>query len=250
MSVSFGMVCNFYQEENALPGLLENASQWADSITLVWAGPEGADPKQDPSVDIAEKWGVRILFDTIEEGFGPLRTRCIHAVDTEWAILCDADERLFCPQVLTCEGTESWDMNYDNRPAIHATQDGVYDQLALFRQAIEQNPTVDAMQFVRRHWFDFSMRKPTQSWHLNADWQMRCVRNRDYISYTRGMHEHIVDSRSGAMPSHWHMEPSNTRGLFLDHFHCWYKRLEPLQRQEDIRIYDALHQKFDVPPTA
>lgn len=242
--MSISLVSNIYKEENALPGLLENASQFFDEIVIVSAPPDGGN--NDESIAIAEKWGARVVHSTIEKGFGYVRTQCIRESTCEWVMIMDADERIqWNALTLDCEGTESWNPDTCPNPDLKVHLKGGYNQAALLRQ-IMQTKEADAIQFSRRHWFDFSWKRPTQNWRTIPDWQMRCVRNRDYIGYTRGMHEGIVDSRTMQNPRFVSCSPDNIEGLYFDHFHLHFKAMEPDQRREDIDIYNRLHQQIDL----
>ena len=244
MSTSIGLSFNAYAEPNALPGMLEVASRFYDELVMISAPPEGR--SNDETIAIAEKWGVRVVHSTIDKGFGYVRTQCIRESTCEWVVIQDADERIFWNAwQLSCEGTESWNPDTCPEPKLTITNHGGYDQGILLRNAIE-NPEVDGIRFVRRHWFDFSMKRPTQNFMTISDWQLRCVRNRPYISYARGMHESIVDSRTGQCPTHSTMQPDNLSGLFFDHFHLFFKAMEPEQRREDIDTYNRLHQTIDM----
>jgi hypothetical protein len=106
----------------------------------------------------------------------------------------------------------------------------------------EVDESINAVRFVRRHWFDFGMHKPTQNWYMpsKVDWQLRLLRNREYIGYDPNirMHERAVDTRTGADPSFVSAEPKY--GPWFDHFHMPAKAMEKEQRARDIQIYDAL----------
>lgn len=245
-SPSFGLVFSFFDERYALPGLLENAAPYFDDIVAFSAPPEGETATEE-DIGLLEKWGVRIVHDTIEEGFGPLRTRMITAPDTEWTWISDCDERHFCPLVLGCEGTESWDMTPDHRPAIKAVKHGLYDQFGMVKQILGENPAADAVLAVRRHWFDWTYCNPTQNWAaVTPDWQCRILRNTESTSFRGGMHEGCYSQKTGTMPTHLKMDPADPKGVFFDHFHIPIKSFEAENRQLDIRTYDRLHQKFDV----
>lgn len=250
---SIGLACNFYQEVNALPGLLENASQFFDDIVLTWCGPKCEDPADDPSVAIAEKWGVRLLFDNIDDGYGAVRTRLIRNSTTEWVMIMDADER-FLPlsPVYLCEGEERYpDVKHPNlKVSIKSVQPGMevaYNQGALLRQMIHTAPEdIMGIRTGRRHWFDFSFKNPCQNWFTYPDYQLRLVRNRDWIEYKSDvkMHEQIIDTRTNTTPVF--LAHDNEMGPFHDHFHCFFKSQEKEQRARDIQIYDALHEGREI----
>ncbi len=251
---SIGLVTNVYKEENALPGLLENASKFFDEIVVVSAPPEGGN--NDDTIDIGKKWGARIEHDTIEDGFGSLRTRCLRYSQCEWVVIMDADERIqWDAREMLCLGDESWDPNTCPNPALGVQYKGAYDFGHMFRQVIANCPRLpeseyseqrNAIQFSRRHWFDFKGINPTQNWHIIPDWQLRCVRNLENIHYIRGMHEGIVDDLlDGNMPTALGFNQNKETGFYFDHYHLFFKPMEFEQRNEDIEIYNRLHQIVD-----
>jgi len=226
--------------------MLEQASKFYDEIVMISAPPGGKSKLNDETIQIAKDWGAKVVHSTIEHGFGFIRTQCIRESSCEWVVIQDADERIFWnAPILTCEGKESWDPETCPNPDLKVEDKGGYDQGKILRAAIS-NHEIDAVQFCRRHWFDFSMRRPTQNWMEIADWQLRCVRNRSYIGYTRGMHEGIVDARTGACPSFSKLDHKEPVGLYFDHFHLWFKKMEVEQREEDIDTYNRLHQSIDM----
>lgn len=244
MAGSIGAVVHFYNESNALPGWLEHVSQWADDVTCINAGPGGS-LSNDGSIELCEKWGVRLQFDTIDEGFGVLRTKCIRASRAEWSFIMDADER-FLPiaPLLVCHGEESYP-DYP-RPDLVVRQTGVYDQLELLRSLMTSD--VDAVCAARRHWFNHHLDAACQNWLRRPDWQLRIVRNCEHIAYISEvkMHERITDLRTGIEPRFNRATVEN--GPFYDHFHCFYKAMELVQREHDVAIYNALHENRQ-PPT-
>lgn len=239
MNESIGLAVNFYNEPNALPGMLEHATKFFDDILFVSAPPRGK--KQDEeSISIIEKWGCRIVHSTISDGFGVLRTRCIHESSTEWVMLMDCDERFFpVLPIYDCHGTGKYPE--DEVPNLSVgIGEPAFNQGDLLRKLIRDNPKANAIRTCRRHWFDPGMHKPCQNWTIEHDWQLRIMRNKPYIGYRpeRKMHELAVDTRINRDPLH---ATGDTRhGPFHDHFHLWFKKMEPEQRKEDIEIYDAL----------
>ena len=215
------------------------------------APPEGGN--DDESIDIAKKWGARVEQDTIEEGFGALRTRCLRHSTCEWVMIMDADERIqWDAREMRCMGMESWDPENCPNPRLSVTYGRPYDFGLELRKVIgschrENDYAIqrNAIQFSRRHWFDFKGINPTQNWHNIPDWQLRCVRNLENIHYTRGMHEGIIDDKTGGMPLSVVFDPSQEAGFYLDHYHLWFKPMEKDQRQEDIAVYNRLHQRID-----
>lgn len=233
---SLGLATNIYNDANALPGLLELASGYFDDIVFLHAGPQGA-YSTDGTIEIIEKWGCRIVYGSIDEGFGVVRTRAIHLPSTEWVAILDTDERFYpLAPVLRCDAN------------LNVVMDGEpYNQGAWLRSLLNW-PNIDAICTIRRHWHDFTWKRPTQNWHAIPDYQLRIVRNIPevhYASQTR-MHEHCIDSRTGQNPRY--RKPEFPHGPFHDHFHLHYKAMEPEQRLHDIQIYDAIHEGR-IPPT-
>lgn len=237
---SLGLAANIYQEPNMLPGLLENASRMFDDIYLIFAGPS-AGPRDDEGIAIAEKWGARIGHGTIDDGFGALRTRLIQESTTEWVLISDADERVFSTlPILECVGTESYPEVANPKLSVGVLEPA-FSQRDRLREMLEgADESVDAIRFVRRHWFDFGMHRPTQNWYLKEDWQLRLMRRRPWIGYDPNirMHERALDSRTGGDPNYITADPKY--GPWYDHFHMPAKAMEPEQRRFDISVYDAL----------
>jgi len=117
----------------------------------------------------------------------------------------------------------------------------IYNQGQLLRDAIAKG--YDVIKTIRRHWHDIKMTKPTQNWHTDADWQMRCIRNIDRIGFAPNtrMHEQLQGYESV-------YEPDGNYGPFMDHQHFFFKQLEMAQRSHDVAIYDAVHEGR-TPPT-
>jgi len=245
---SIGLTFNIYNDALALPGLLENAAPFFDDITAVHAGPNGK-LSDDGTIEILERWGVRICMSSINEGFGAVRTQCIRESMTDWVMIMDADERFFpLMPALTCEGTEKYpDIDAPNLTVINEGK--IYNQGALLRKVIE-TPGAFAIRTSRRHWFDYSMKRPTQNWQtVEPDWQLRIVKNDPRVRYTSNvkMHERIVFGDTGKEPSHVAFNQELTNALYHDHFHCFWKPQEPAQREHDVRIYDALCNNTNIP---
>lgn len=225
-----------------LPGLLENASRMFDDIYIIFSGPSSG-PKDDEGIAIAERWGVRIGHGTIDEGFGKLRTRLLHESTTEFVLISDADERVFPTlPILDCVGTESFPEVANPNLSVGVLE-SAFNQRDRLRNMIETAPdSAMAIRFVRRHWFDFGMHRPTQNWYdpSKVDWQLRCLRNREFIGYDPNirMHERCVDTRTGGDPEF--LTANSKYGPWYDHFHLPAKAMEKSQREQDIRVYDAL----------
>ncbi len=260
MPKALGAVANVYNEINALPGWLENVSQWADDIQVYHAGPGGA-LSDDGTIELLEKWRIPIHRGSIDEGFGIVRTAAVRASKCDYVMLLDADERFypFVPtlqcsgestppdvvnQVLQeydCRDQGACPSNWENLAKLGANLkvqavSDAYNQIAWLRSIIEHG-ALDAVKTIRRHWHDFTWKRPTQNWHTTPDCQIRLVRNDPSIHWDANtrMHEQLIGASNVYMPN-------QTHGPFFDHFHLFYKRMEPKQRAHDIAVYDAVHQ--------
>lgn len=230
---SIGMACNIYNDVNAVAGLLEMSSQYFDEMVFFHAGPQGA-LSNDGTIELLEKWKVKVVYGKIDEGFGVVRTVAVRSCKTAWVMILDADER-FHPRAPVI-------LPHGSGNDIHVQHfHDCYDQGALLRRLI-QYPEIDAIESVRRHWHDFSWQRPTQNWHQIADLQRRIVRNVEHVCYRSEvrMHEQLIDTRTGRGPrAH---SANGYRGIFHDHYHCFFKAMEPEQRAHDVQIYDAIHE--------
>lgn len=255
MSVSIGLVANIYNEVNALPGWLETHLPLFDDVRVLHAGPQGT-YSTDGTIELLEKWRIPVEFCAIDDGFGAVRSKAIHLSPCEYVVLLDADERFYpVHRRMVCGGDATpqsevdailrgYDLRNGKVPdwnhlaslgaGLRVDIGAAYDQGARLREILNtEHP--DAVCTVRRHWHDFSFRRPTQNWMVDPDWQLRVVRNDPsiYFDASTRMHERLVGV-SNAVRSD--ME----RGPFFDHFHFSFKRLEVEQRRHDVAIYDAL----------
>ena len=262
MAPTIGLVANVYNEINALPGWLETHLPFFDDIRVVHSGPQNA-YSTDGTIELLEKWHIPIDFHPIDEGFGVVRTRAIRHSPCDYVMLLDADERFYpIHRVLTCSGEsapqsevdwilQSYDFsgvnlpNWENVAKLGSNlcvQAGrLYNQGEQLRDILDVNQP-DAVCTIRRHWHDLAMRRPTQDWQKDCDWQMRLVRNDPSIYFDPGtrMHERLV----GAVKVDQAGLPF---GPFFEHFHFTFKRMEQEQRRADIKIYNALY-LGEVPP--
>ena len=189
----------------------------------------------------------------------------VRASKCDYVCLLDADERFwpFLPEMsCTGESTPPDEVNqilqeYDNRAQkaipsnfenLHklgaklvVCMGGVYNQGAWLRSIIEHGD-LDAVCTSRRHWHDFSWKRPTQSWHTDPDYQYRIVRNHPSIHWDANtrMHEALIGASNVYRPNQHH-------GPFFEHFHLAIKAMEPFQREHDRRIYDAIHKGEGAP---
>ena len=226
--MSIALACNVYNDAAALRGLLESGARYFDNLFIIHSGP-GRARSTDGTIELCEKFGATLLFDDMDRGFGAIRTRLIHDCGCDWAFIMDADERFF-PQmkVLECHGEDDWKGPSDpHPPKLTVTEKSdVIDQGAHVKNTI-RNPEVMAIRSTRRHWMDFTMRRPTQNWHRNQDHQLRIVRNLPEIAYASSikMHERLVDSRTGKDPKFVMQDPVG--GPFHDHFHMAFRTAYP-----------------------
>lgn len=240
MSNSIGAALNVFMEANSLPGALECASRFFDDIWVIHAGP-GGKYSNDGTIEILEKWGIRTIFDRIDDGFGVLRTKLVRAASTEWSMILDSDER-FLPYTPAYSVRGSGQYPQNPMPDLHVgICESVYNQGQLLRDKLANEcKEADAFRMVRRHWMTINMSRPAQDWYKIEDWQLRVLRNKPYIEYDTSvrMHERLLDKRTGRDPIYG---TGNTRiGPFFDHMHCFFKPMEPTQRHSDIKVYDWL----------
>jgi len=264
MPVTLGLVATIYNEINALPAWLEMAQSFFDHVSVYHAGPKGED-SNDGTIQVLNKWNIPIHRGKIDDGFGICRSAALRSSPCDWVMLLDIDERFhqFAP-VVNCEGEstppgevsqilQEYDhkglacpSNWENVARLGAklktSMGEIYNQGAWLRSIIEHG-NLDAVCTIRRHWHDFSWKKPTQNWHTDPDYQLRIVRNHPSIYFDSDIRMH--EQLSGASNMYY---PNQTHGPYFDHYHLFFKKLEPDQRQHDIRIYDAIH-KHEAPPT-
>lgn len=265
MGVTIGLVANMYQEANALPGWIETHLPIFDDIRVMHAGPCGSH-STDGTLEILAKWNIPVEFCAIDEGFGVVRTKTLRMSPCDWVMLLDADERFYpLHHVLRCEGEstshsevdailQTYDFrdlktmipNWENIARLGAklrvSSGETFDHAARLRELIDCDE-YDAIVTIRRHWHDFSFKRPTQNWHTDPDWQMRLVRNTHAIMFDTStrMHERLI----GADRVYYSRQMV---GPFFDHFHFSFKKMEQEQRAHDVAIYDAIHAGAQ-PPT-
>lgn len=237
---SIALCCNVYNDALALRGLLEVGARYFDNIYIIHSSPGGV-RSNDGTVELCESFGISPVFDDIQKGFGVIRTRLIHDCGCEWAFLLDADERFF-PQmpVLDCHGNDRWvpQSNPPIRNTVTARRD-IIDQGAHVKNMINRGDLM-ALRSTRRHWMDFTMRKPAQNWNEFPDHQLRIVRNVKEIHYksTTLLHEHLIDDRTGADPKY--AEQDNLGGPFHDHFHPFFRLAQPGHKEANENNYYRL----------
>lgn len=237
---TIGVAINLYNEVNALPGFLESATQWADDIKVIHAGPNGR-ASTDGTMEILEKWGIKPIMSRIDDGFGVVRTQCIRESRTDWVVILDADERIYpLVPIISCEGNEAYPNTLNPNLKVIRQEPEMFNQLSLLKTLIDHDCM--AVRATRRHWFDYTWKRPCQNWCQIPDWQLRIVRNSERVGYLseKKMHEQCMDSQTGDCPKFATERQGDPRGIFIDHYHCFWKAQEPDQRREDIDIYNAL----------
>ncbi len=263
--VTLGLVANIFNEANALPGWLETHLPFFDDVRCLHAGPGGS-YSNDGTLEILSKWNIPVEFCAIDEGFGAVRTKALRMSPCDWVMLLDADERFYqYVPTLYCSGEstphsevdailQTYDFhdlktmipNWENVARLGANlkvkRTGMHNQGESLRDILNSQQ-YDAIATVRRHWHDFSFKRPTQNWHTDPDWQMRLVGNDPNIHFASDtrMHERLVGANRV-----FRSDP--VQGFFFDHFHFTFKRMEQEQRSHDIMIFDKIH-AGERPPT-
>lgn len=235
-------VCNFHCESNALPGFIAEAEKMFDEVVLVSSPPDGTKPDEQ-TIEIAKASGHKLIFDTISQGFGALRTRCIGYSKCDFVQLMDADERVWAslPR-LTCTGTGKFPDTLT--PDLRVTIGEQVNQHDLLRQQMDRTSTNGhlALCLSRRHWFGkpSEWERPCQNWNAEPDWQLRTVKNTPFLCYDPEvkMHEKILYTPTWAEPPFARMSVED--GPFIDHYSLHFKSLEPVQNSEDAKIYEQL----------
>lgn len=247
--MSLGIACNFYREAFALPGFLEMAtSGYFDDVVMISSPPSDAKP-DDESIALVEKAGVRLVHTTIDEGYGVVRTRCIRESKADWVMILDCDERFHLEApVLLCEGNEGYPHFKEPKLTVHRTTGDWFNQGELLKKTIAEASTQKmGICLSRRHWFNApkEFNRPCQNWQLIPDWQLRCVRNSQFVFYDPSvkMHEKILDSRTWSEIDF--VRADTTRGPFIDHYHFWAKSADPEGRKLAVETY----KKLDEPAT-
>jgi glycosyltransferase involved in cell wall biosynthesis len=239
---SIAIIANVYNEAHALPGMLENAKQFADDIFIYHTGP-GGKPSTDGTMEILEQSGVRWKMGDISKGFGVIRTHLIRHAKADWCLITDADERWWLEEpLLTCHGTEAYPQH--KNPALTTKIRGAVRPkemlLRMMQDADKQG--IETIRLSRRHWMkepgDWT--HPCQNWHTIPDWQLRVLKTSPYLFYdpNERMHEKLLDSRTWSEPRY--LTGDQTNGPFHCHHHIWFKAKDGAQNKEDAEIYNQL----------
>lgn len=240
MSATICLAMNVYQDAIALRGALETGSRFFDQIFAVHSGPGGA-YSTDGTIELLEQFGARIVYDDIDKGFGVIRSRALRECGCDWAAILDADERFFPDlEVLHCEGQDAWNPGLPMPNLSVHVREGIVRQGELVRRLME-DPNLGAIRATRRHWFDFTMKKPCRNWiHGDKDHQLRIVRNIPEIGYKTDvkMHERLWDSRRNGEPVYsWQ---DDYQGPFIDHFHPFFRFAYPRTKEFNEQNYSRL----------
>lgn len=242
MTPSIGVAATFRDERNALPGFLEMASHFFDAIFLADCSMDMS-PSTDGSLDIIRAWGLPDppLWN-LSDGFGAVRSQLIHSSKTDWTVVLDIDERMHVTlPMLRCDGTDRYPAVLN--PSLVVSESGpVFHHREFLLEKIREADRrgVKTVRFSRRHWFDATYTRPCENWMLIRDFQLRCVKSRAGIGYTREpkMHERAWDFGLNRAPDY--IEDDPMRGPWIDHLHCHFKPMEAAQRADDIAAYDQL----------
>lgn len=240
-NMNISVVCHFHSEPHALPGFISEAEKTFDQIVLVSSAPDGVKPDEE-TIEIAKKSGHKLIYDTISQGFGALRSRCISYGGGDFTCILDADERIFASVPhLRCSGTGKFPET--TKPDLKVSQIGTIDQRSLLREQFNRLRGEDmALCVSRRHWFGApgEFGRPCQNWNDHPDWQLRLLRNSQWICYDPDvkMHERLVFTPTWSDPLRGNANLD--RGVFIDHFSHHFRAMEPEQNSEDIAIYESL----------
>jgi hypothetical protein len=238
MGKSIAACLNVYNDAAPLRGALEACQAYFDNIYVIHSGPGGA-VSTDGTMEVLAEFGIKPVMADIQEGFGVIRTRLIHGCGCDWAFIMDADERFFpALPILRCHGTDRYPHVQEPALAVTRAQELIYPGKYL-REMIEQ-PNIDAIKTIRRHWFGFDMQRPAENWERIKDWQMRIVRNVEHIGYASKvrMHERLTDLRSNNEPRH--LTGDDIGGPFHDHFHLHFRRARPGHKEGNEQNYERL----------
>lgn len=240
-----GVVCHWHAEKNALPSFIAAAEKMFDEIVLV-SSPMDGTPADPETIAIAEASGHKLIHDTLSQGFGALRTRCIGYSSCEWVMILDADERVWdSAPALGITGTGKFPETLTPDLTVTRAQQQI-NQHKNLRDSIGRAEAEGALAICvsRRHWFGApgEWDRPCQNWNPiggEADWQLRLVKNSPYVCYDPEvkMHERLIDTRTWADPKFIRVTDGS---LFIDHYSWHFKNLEPEQNAEDAKIYEAL----------
>lgn len=74
-------------EESNVVGVVNNAKQLTNSVLIIDSG------STDKTVELAEKYGAKVVFRAWDNDFSAQRNFALEHVHTEWVLYLDADER-------------------------------------------------------------------------------------------------------------------------------------------------------------
>lgn len=229
---------NVYNDATALRGALEMCQSYFDNIFVIHSGPGGA-ASTDGTMELLEEFGIKPVMADIQVGFGVIRSRLIHECGCDWAFIMDADERFFpALPILRCQGSERFPGHAKPNLVVTQKDDLIYP--GKYLKDIIRDESIDAVKTIRRHWFGFDMRHPSENWEERKDWQLRIVRNVDHVNYETHvrMHERLIDTRTGGEPRHYTAD--DVGGPFHDHFHLHFRRVRPGHKEANEQNYSRL----------
>jgi len=240
--MKIGVVCHFHAERHALRPFIEAAEKMFDEIVLVSSPMDGTPPDPE-TIKIAEASGHKLIYDTLSQGFGALRTRCIGYSSCEWVMIADADEVLWptAPD-LHCTGRDKFPQTLAPNLQVGRSE-GETNQYATLRGLCAKagNDGSLAICLSRRHWMGApgEWDRPAQNWTVEQDWQLRLVKNSQWLCYDPEvkMHERLLFTPTWNEPRFIRVTDGS---LFVDHYSWHYKSQEPAQNAEDAAIYEAL----------
>lgn len=241
--MKIGVVCHFHAERHALRPFIEAAEKMFDEIVLV-SSPMDGTPADPETIAIAEASDHRLIHDTLSQGFGALRTRCIGYSSCDWVMIADADEVLWpsAPD-MHCSGREKFPQTLTPNLKVGRSS-GETNQYGALRGlcAKADNDGALAICLSRRHWMGApgEWDRPAQNWiHDDPDWQLRLVKNTPFLCYDPEvrMHERLLFTPTWNEPRFIRVTDGS---LFIDHYSHYYRAMEPEQNKEDIATYETL----------
>lgn len=246
---TIGCVCHFHSERHALPSFIPAAKAMFDEVVLV-SSPMDGTPHCEESLAIARASGCKVILDTLSDGFGALRTRCISYSSCDWVMILDADERISSmPSTVKCGDGPKFPDVADPGLQLFFYKDW-FNPRQLLRDAVMQADAEGSLAVClsRRHWLTApdgerpqgERPRAAQSWHQHPDWQLRLLKNTQWLCYDPEvkMHEKLLDTRTWQEPKF--LRVVSDQGPFIEHHSVHFKNMEPEQNAEDVRTYEAL----------
>ncbi|MBR2179965.1 MAG: glycosyltransferase [Selenomonadaceae bacterium] len=141
--------CMVKNEENNLPRSLDSIKNQVDEIIVVDTG------STDKTIEIAERYGAKIIETPWQDDFSTPRNMAIDAANGDWIIFLDADEYFATPKKV--------------RLAIES-----FSKDAILIPRINIDETNDSSE-------------------ISRDWCLRIFKNADHLRYRGLIHENIAD---------------------------------------------------------